>query len=414
MSNAPESSKPAEENQAPEETSGPVEDAVVLEEPELHDLKPAEDEAPADESEASSDDVAEASEEAPTEEPAPDNPAPVPARKSGGVAPFAGFVIGGIAAAAIGFGAARYVVPEGWPFPGTAPVEDPLPGLVAAQSDEIAALKAETAQLGATLAALQNDSSAADARQSLSERSDQLATALAAATARLDALDARLAAVEKLAPEGSAAADAAAKAYDRELAALREMFQGELAKIEAAQVDASTLEANATQAAQAATGQAALSRVMAALDTGQPYTDALSDLTTATGLTAPAALADHASEGVPTLANLQASFPEAARAALDAAIRAGVKDGSIGKVEAFLRIQLGTRTLEPKAGDDPDAVLSRAEDALRRGDLSGALSEIDALPEAAQPALATWKAQAESRKSAIEAGAALAQQLNSK
>ncbi|MEJ2001191.1 MAG: hypothetical protein P8X77_07310, partial [Maritimibacter sp.] len=356
------------------------------------------------------DEPEEVSEDTTTEEPEPagtQSTPPAPATQSRGTAPFIGFLLGGVAAAAIGFGAARYVVPDGWPFPGTTPVEDPLPGLVATQGDEISGLTTEIARLDAALTALKADSSAAD-------RADEIAASVKAVNTRLDEIDARLAAVEKLAPEGSAAADAAAEAYDRELTALREMFAGELEKVQSAQADAATLQADAAEAAQAATGRAALSRVLAALDSGQPYAEALDEFATTSGVDIPDALAAPAANGVPTLADLQAGFPEAARDALDAAIRAGVEDGSIGRFEGFLRIQLGTRSLEAKAGDDPDAVLSRAEAALRQGDLSAVLTELDALPETAKPALAAWRDLVEMRKAALDAGAALTQDMNAK
>ncbi len=86
----------------------------------------------------------------------------------------------------------------------------------------------------------------------------------------------------------------------------------------------------------------------------------------------------------------------------------------MSRFSAFLRTQLGTRSLEPKAGDDADSVLSRAEAALRQGDIATALTELDALPEAGQPALAEWRAQAETRKAALDAGAVLTQDLNAK
>ncbi|MEJ1996896.1 MAG: hypothetical protein P8X76_01815 [Maritimibacter sp.] len=424
MSQGPDSSKPSEEEITPEEAGSTpeetVEDAVILDEP---DDAPAGDEAVAEEPDAElegdaddaveqveEDEPEEVSEDTTTEELEPagtQSTPPAPATQSRGTALFIGFLLGGVAAAAIGFGAARYVVPDGWPFPGTTPEEDPLPGLVATQGDEISGLTTEIARLDAALTALKADSSAAD-------RADGIAASVEAVNTRLDEIDARLAAVEKLAPEGSAAADAAAEAYDRELTALREMFAGELEKVQSAQADAATLQADAAEAAQAATGRAALSRVLAALDSGQPYAEALDEFATTSGVDIPDALAAPAANGVPTLADLQAGFPEAARDALDAAIRAGVEDGSIGRFEAFLRIQLGTRSLEAKAGADPDAVLSRAEAALRQGDLSAVLTELDALPETAKPALAAWRDLVEMRKAALDAGAALTQDMNAK
>jgi len=233
-------------------------------------------------------------------------------------------------------------------------------------------------------------------------------------TEQLGAMETRLSSVEKLAPEGTEAAKTAAAAYARELEALREMFAGELAEIDAAQAEASALEAQLAASAKAASGRAALAQVLAALDTGEPFDTALGELAETTGVEAPEALVAVAAEGVPALVDLLQSFPKAARVAIDADVRAGVEDGSLNRMQAFMRTQLGTRSLEPKAGDDADAVLSRAEAALKSGDLAATLAEIETLPEAAKPAFAGWQAQASTRAEALAASTALANELNAK
>lgn len=342
-----------------------------------------------------------------SETPRPAAPAATGKRR-GGVGSFLGLLFGGVAAAVIGFVAARTVVPEGWPFPGVAPEEDPLVGQVEAQAAGIAALDEKLAGVEAGLMEAQSDTSDVDAlRSDLGARLDGIETTFAEISDRLDA-------VEKLAPEGSAAAEAAAAAYDRELQALREMFAGELAKVEAAQADAAGLQAQAAEAERAAAGRAALSTVATALDTGAPFAEALDALAGATGVTIPEALTARAVEGVPTLSALQADFASVARDAIDADIRARVEDGSVSRAQAFLQTQLGTRSLEPKEGDTADAVLSRTEAALKTGDLQSALAELDALPDAAVPAMADWRAQAEARAGALAASAALAEELNAK
>jgi hypothetical protein len=70
---------------------------------------------------------------------------------------------------------------------------------------------------------------------------------------------------------------------------------------------------------------------------------------------------------------------------------------------SFLRSQTGARSLAPRAGDDPDAVLSRAEAAVRDGRLREALAELEALPPAAAAELAPWRARAEQRVEALDA-----------
>ncbi len=352
-----------------------------------------------------------------------------PAGKRSGA--FAGFVLGGVVAAVIGFTAARTIVPEGWPFPGVEPEVDPLVGVVETQGDEINALGASVddrfAALDARIAEMQADTSALDAlRADMTARLDGLVTGAEQITDQLGAIETRLSSVEKLAPEGTEAAKTAAAAYARELETLtgmfegqlqdmRGMFSGELEKIHTAQAEATALEEQLAASNREATARAALAQVLAALDTGgKPFDTALLELTQATGTDAPAALTQVAADGVPGLGALREAFPEAARVAIDADIRASVEDGSLNRMEAFMRTQLGTRSLAPKEGDDADAVLSRAEAALKQGDLATVFSELDQLPEAAQPALAEWRQQAEARADALAAGAALADQLNTK
>jgi hypothetical protein len=334
-------------------------------------------------------------------------PAPVAAQKSG--SSFVPMLLGGAVAAVIGFGAARF--PDQWPF--AQPSEDPMIAEMAALQDRIAGLESSSAAQGSSLDALAADDAVDVLRGETTGTLDALRTQLDSMTAQLTELENRLHTVEKL-PQGSGmeAAAAAAAAYERELQQMRQMLDTELARITSQKEDAQTLEVSAAETARAAGARAAMSRVHAALETGQPFGDALFDLTENAGFAAPDALSLIAADGVATQQSLQASFPDAARASLDAAIRAAVEGGSMDRVSAFFRTQLGTRSLEPKEGDDPDAILSRAEAALKAGDVDTALTELAAIPDAGQPALAPWIASATARRDALAAATDLSQQLN--
>jgi hypothetical protein len=163
---------------------------------------------------------------------------------------------------------------------------------------------------------------------------------------------------------------------------------------------AASAEAAETQA------RAALTQILSAMNNGQGFVGPLSDLR-ATGVKIPAPLIENV-EGVASLADLRADFPPAARNAL--AVSRGVGNDSVG---GFFRTQLGIRSLEPKDGDDPDAILSRAEAAIEAGDLPAALEEIGTLPPEAQAELATWVAQAETRLTTVDAAHGLMAELNS-
>ncbi len=340
-----------------------------------------------------------------------------PARRSG-LSVAAGLILGGVLAAILGFAAARTIVPEGWPFPGATPQPDPLAQAQAEQARQLQALRDQIAALGDRLDQLEAKTQT-DSRATAQQVAD-LQSALEAANQRLTqladmltALDARLLAIEKL-PQGSGseAADAAARAYERELARMREMLADELARIEARQQAAQETGQTAEEQAQAAALRAAMAELRADLNAGKPFADPLATLAQASGEPAPQALASVADTGIATLAHLQEIFPNAARAALSASIDALVQDGKISRIEGFLRSQLGTRSLEPRPGDDPDAVLSRAEAALKDGDLTTALAELDALPEAGRTKMSDWIRQARTRLAAMQAADALAARLN--
>jgi len=309
-----------------------------------------------------------------------------------GVSVFAGLLLGGALAAVLGFAAARSIVPEGWPFPGVTPEPDPLAIAVEQQSARVDNLDSRLVGFADRMAALEGDTSVADLRANLktaTARIDNL-------TGVINAIDARLLEVEKI-PRGSGteAAEAAARAYERELSAMRELLDGELAQIRATQEAANADSQSAQAAAQEAATRAALAQVLAALDSGQPFDTALATLADVSGKTSPAGLAETAKAGVVTLNALQASYPEAARAALAASITALVAEGKIGRFEGFMRSQLGTRSLEPK-----------------QGGMDAALAEIAALPEAGQAKMADWVASAKSRAETLAAIQALTADLN--
>lgn len=348
-----------------------------------------------------------APEPAPKPEPvmeAPLAPPPPPAPRGGGFGTFVGLVLGGAVAAGAGFGLARYM-PDLLPVGGDAS----LAATVQAQAEELAALREQLAALPAK--------TGGDVEQ-------RLAALEQAAPADPSATEARLAEVEaKLAEFSSAPADGSAPAaLVAEVNTLKEQVaqlgtggtvpadvtaaaEAAEARLREAEARAAAMAEQAETAATAARRAAALDRIAAALDSGAPFAAALTDL----GGEAAPVLADHAAAGLPTVKELHDSFPDAARDALEAALRANMGESWTDRVSNFLRSQTGLRSLTPRDGDDPDAILSRAEAALAAGDVAGAVKELDAMPEAGKPALSDWLAQAQLRVEAEAAFAALAQ-----
>ena len=179
----------------------------------------------------------------------------------------------------------------------------------------------------------------------------------------------------------------------------------------------SAVEVNAEMERNTATIQSSLKAIDVALAAGLPFASALTALENAGVMDIPVALAD-ASGGVATLPQLRADFPEAAHAAIRASILASAGDGLVAGISAFARAQVASRSLTPQEGLGPDAVLSRAEAALKQDDLATALAEIEALPVVSMPSeargpMGDWVASATARLNAVEAYEALLDALTS-
>jgi len=374
---------------APETEDSKIEDAVRLE-----------DGADTEQDHAEQTDTDESLEDGLLTDPAPEpvlHPEQVVIRKGG----FVPMLLGGLAAAVIGFGAARYVLPEGWPWPGAQDdaFEQEVSAKLGAQENALAVLQSEIGKAP--------DFSPVEAQISeLSGAVQGLSSDLGAATARLDGIEARLTDLEKR-PITEGASPAAVAAYERELSALQEAMVSQRSEIEKLAAEAARKEANAEITAQEAMKRAALSRIQTALDTGTGFANAAGSLAAA-GIALPPELAQAAEKGVATRADLAADFPDAARAALAVAR----KSDSGGGFGAFLKTQLGARSLEPREGDDADAVLSRAESAVSEGRLSDAMAEIQTLPEDARAQMSDWLARTDARLKALAAAEALAADLN--
>ena len=361
--------------------------------------------------------------------PHPASPSGITVERRGGFVPL---LLGGLAAGGIGFGTAAYVLPGLFPVGGdTATVADTVADLesaVKAQADKLAALDGSLGELrraqeaqAAVAAVPAVPQAISSAIEEFATRLDTLEQSVAALEDKVGAFDARLSQAEQRPVTGDAATASVLEAFQREMEGFRseiaaqkqvvEAAKAEIAsaasaaaaRIDAVKADAERMRSDAEAAAREALVKGGISRIEAALDSGTPMADPIAALTAA-GVDVPATLIEQA-QGVPTLAALRESFPDAARKALAVSIREEAGSGAWARITAFLRSQSGARSLAPRAGEDPDAVLSRAEASLRAGDVARAIEELKALPEAGQAAMSEWVARADRR---MQAGAAVA------
>ena len=355
-----------------------------------------------------------------TEPEAPPLPAPPPppAPRSGmGIVPL---VIGGVVAAGIGYGAAYLgLLPTAQRV---APTDPAVSAALGQQGEALAALQEQIAAIGAAVAAgpaTMQDQGTLDLSPVLGQIA-ALSTQIEATSAGIDTLATRVGALENRpvftgnADADLLAAQEAADARAADLAAERDAIAAEAAALQEAALAAATQAAEAEAAAaraiaeaeaaaQAAMTRAAaeagLGQIQAALADGAPYAAPLATL--ATRLDIPAALQASAETGVPTQAQLTRDFAPLARAALPVALQETAGDGIGDRLGAFVMGQIGGRAVEPRAGDDPDAVLSRVGAAIAAGDLDTALAEIAALPQGAQAVLAPLAQQIAARRDAV-------------
>jgi len=400
-----------------------VEEAIVVEETPKKATESAKD-AKAEALDGPESTAKDEIEESLTQKPATDTdpipaeaPAPVLVEQRARVMPL---IFGGVIAAVLGAGALYLAQSNGWLKIGNDNGE--VITKLDAQAAEISELKAALASLSGDVDAVQAGlSPMQDSVASVSGTLTTVTDQIAGLAGRIDATDARVAGIEmQPIPKAELPAEVVT-AYEAQMASMLATVDGrfegmqtildsKLAEITAAQAAASATEESALRAANLAEAKAAMSQVSAALDNGGSFADPLAVIAAKGGVEIPASLSAVA-DGVPTLDNLKAGFPDAARAALAASNRDAAADGSVSPVTAFFRTQLGARSLEPREGSDPDAVLSRAEAAVGAGDLALAMTEIGALPQVGQDALADWIALAEIRKTAISDAAALAAKI---
>ena len=324
----------------------------------------------------------------------PPAPAQVRSRASGTV----WLVLGGVVAAGLGFGVSR-LVPGGWPLSDSSALGSQVQALVA----DNAALKSrlnDLAEHPVPDPALLDRISALEARPAATKTSAETSAELAALTAQVQAL-ANTAGVSTDAAAFKALQDQVAALSSAPSAAIDTAIATAVSQaVKTAQVQLDATVASAEASAAALTTDAALTRIAAALDSGAPYASALADLGQ---LAIAPVLADHAATGLPTLQSLRETFPDAARAALEAAREADMGASWTDRITSFLQTQTGARSLTPRAGNDPDSILSRAEAALDSGDVAATLAELATLPQSAKSALAAWQALAQQRLDAAVA-----------
>ncbi len=136
----------------------------------------------------------------------------------------------------------------------------------------------------------------------------------------------------------------------------------------------------------------------AAIDRGGPFR---AELDTFAGVSpndpAVATLRNFADTGVPSRAELIRQVPEVATAIINAAEPKEETQGWSDRLLSSAKSLVTVRPVGNIEGDGVDAIAARFEDKIRNGDLPGAASEWNSLPEAGKTASAAFKQSIEAR-----------------
>ncbi len=272
----------------------------------------------------------------------------------------------------------------------------PRPAPDPALANRIAAIETQLKSLSETVGALgqRSESAAAANAAALSELNQKLA--------RSDTRDAR----------SNAASDATSSETAATIAALTnrvDALEGSAKTMEkalAAEQAKRSAENSNDRAVRTAIIAAALT---AAVERGEPFEPELKAARSQVPDTkALAPLEGFAATGVPGAGALAGELSSLEPALLRAAGAVPSESGFLEKLEANAERLVRIRPIEEVAGDDPAAVIARAEIKAGRGDVPGALAELGHLPATVRAPAQAWISKAQARAAAFAASRAFA------
>jgi hypothetical protein len=142
----------------------------------------------------------------------------------------------------------------------------------------------------------------------------------------------------------------------------------------------------------------------AAVERGDPFA---AELSAAKALAADpqtlAPLEPFAAKGLPGAAVLARQLSEVAPAMLKTAVAPTPTGGFLDRLQANAEKLVRIRPVDETPGDEPAAVVSRAQAKAARADLAGAVAELNALPATMRAPADDWIRQVEARNAAANA-----------
>ncbi|UDF27869.1 UNVERIFIED_ORG: hypothetical protein LHK14_10030 [Roseateles sp. XES5] len=283
----------------------------------------------------------------------------------------------------------------------------------------IALLGAGSLQYGGYLPALgperAGDSNAVTALSGeIAALKTRLSEATPANTVDLQPLESRLAALEKSAGGGTAAAGATPEAVSKlegdvsrlttELSTLREAITRTTEAVSSTESQLTERIAAAEQKLDEPRSDIEMARAVAAsalktaIDRGGSYLAELEAFASvAKDDPSVAGLREHAALGVSSRSDLVRDFQPAADAILDAVHQPDGDQGIFNRLMSSAASAIRVRPVGSVEGDSPEAVVARIETKLQNGDFKGAQIEWQTLPEKAQAAASDYKRKLDER-----------------
>ena len=188
--------------------------------------------------------------------------------------------------------------------------------------------------------------------------------------------------------------------HSKELQALQKTLTLQREQVQAVMQEAEEKETLAKQTAHEARIFSVVARLSSAIKNGDNYAEVLVDYEAASNLKAPDLLHKYAKTGFVTKEKLVEQFPIVARMALNSARSEG-KEAQAKTFTNYLKTQLKARSVMPREGMSADAILSRAEAAVKDDKLADALSELESLDLAARTQMGDWISQAKERLAVV-------------
>ncbi len=269
------------------------------------------------------------------------------------------------------------------------------------------------AALGDRLTKIEQSSDAADSAKELTAKLGELENSLAALASSVPSSQAL--ASQVLAEIGTSITGvsdrvgdlesritASAKATEDQLAALEKGQGNSAAEISAMGEQLSAFDeklASPDEEESRVAQVVALTSLKSAIDNGGGFGEALA-LASSLGDDPQgyASLEPFAEKGIPTVSMLETSFSALAQDVI--AATAPKDDGMMGKLFSNARSLVKVKAIGGGEGDGVEAIVSRLEARLKKGDLASAIGEWDALPKVAKNVSAGWHSAATARLTA--------------